>query len=387
MPNPSARAEAPAAGGAVDAAAPNAHSGQDGAVTAFTYRSETPGPAPDALSPVDDRLTADEALKRTRKGEALLYQGDFHNAKQLLTAMGRRLKRSGRPAGAREAFAAERRLRGEEQKTLGRVLVELDARYRLLLRRAPEVARACEWAWGPAPARTVTPLKTLLGVLGAEQWRLKGLEVPGLFGKLEPHYGVYSPTRHEYVGLLADVDAHGKTVFDVGTGTGLLAFVLLQHGAARAVGSDVEPAAVACANANAERLGLAERFTAVERDGFPDGQADLVVCNPPWIPEAPRTRLDRAVYDEGGAFLARFLAGLAAHLAPGGRGLLLMSNLPELLGLRPGGWLEAQLSASGLKVERRASTAPTHGRARREDDPLFEARSKEETTLYMLAPV
>jgi SAM-dependent methyltransferase len=352
----------------------------------FVYRSEGAGPAPERLSPVDDRLRADEALKRVRKGEVLLYQGDFRNAKQLLSAMGRRLGGGAKATTPKQAFLAQRRLKEEEQRTLGHLVVELDQGYRLLLRSAPEVARACEWAWGPAPARTVTPLKTLLGVLGAEQWRLKGLAVPGLTGTLEPRYGVYTPTRHEYVPLLAEVDARGKTVFDVGTGSGVLAFVLLQQGAAQATGTDVEPAAVACARANAERLGLGGRFSAVEADGFPEGKADLVVCNPPWIPHPPRTRLDRAVYDEGGAFLGRFLDGLAAHLAAGGRGLLLLSNLPELLGLREAGWLPARIREAGLEVERQASTAPTHGRARDREDPLFEARSKEVTTLYVLRP-
>jgi tRNA G37 N-methylase Trm5 len=93
--------------------------------------------------------------------------------------------------------------------------------------------------------------------------------VPGLEGKLEPHYGVYTPTRYEYLSLLGAVDPKGKSVFDLGTGTGVLSFIFLQRGAVSAIGTDVEPAAIACARANAERLGLAERFTALETDGFP----------------------------------------------------------------------------------------------------------------------
>lgn len=33
-------------------------------------------------------------------------------------------------------------------------------------------------------------------------------------------------------------------------------------------------------------------------DLFPDGRADLIVCNPPWIPARPISLLDHAVYDE-----------------------------------------------------------------------------------------
>src|SRR5690349_2706426 len=96
----------------------------------FRWRSESDEPTPAHLSPVDDRLSADAALKRVQRGEYLLYTGDFHNARQLLGAMGRRLSR---PAGAGsllEAFRAERRARQLEHETLSRIVVALDRDYR-----------------------------------------------------------------------------------------------------------------------------------------------------------------------------------------------------------------------------------------------------------------
>ncbi len=357
----------------------------------FRWRSESDEPAPAKLEPVDDRLTADEAMRRVGRGEHLLYGGDFRNAKQLVSAMGRRLekRRDRRPPGsALEAFRAERRARAREHVTLSRVVVALDRAYRLRLAHAPDVAEACRQVWGEADAdTTVVPLKSLLGMLGAAEWRRKGLAVPGLEGTLTPHWGVYLPTRADYVELVARVDdVRGRRVFDVGTGTGVLAFLLLQRGAASAVGTDVEPRAVACARENAERLGLASRFTALERPLFPDGVADLVVCNPPWIPEPPKNRVDRAVFDEGDAFLLGFLEGLAAHLAPGGLGLLILSDLAVLLGLRAPGWLEAHFARCGLEVRWTTAVQAKHGRAKDADDPLHAARSREVTTLYALAP-
>jgi predicted RNA methylase len=350
----------------------------------FTFRSDGADVPAGTPAEIDDRITADEALKRVRKGEWLLYRGDFHNARQLLAAMGRRLNPGPKPASLLEAWKTERRLRGEQARTLGHVLVELDEQYRLALPRAPDVVQACEWAWGKPSGRTLTPLKTLNGVLGAAQWREKGLKVPGLEGTLEPHYGVYTPTRFDYLTLLDGLDVRGKTVFDLGTGTGVLGFVLLQRGAASAIGTDVEPAAIACARANAERLGLSNRFTAEERDGFPDGRAGLVVCNPPWIPETPRSRLDRAVYDEGGRWLERFLTGLPAHLEPEGRGALILSDLAERIGLRSKGWLEERVARAGLTVEKRSETQPQHPKSRDEEDLLFEARSEERIRLFVL---
>lgn len=355
----------------------------------FTWRSESDDPAPQGLLEVDDRTTADQALRRVRQGEFLLYVGDFHNAKQLLGAMGRRLTRpaprSGEPSAA---FRSERLARAQEHRTLSHLLVRLDPAYRLLLRRAPDVAEACREAWGPARLDTIVPLKALLGVLGAAEWRRKGLVVPGLKGRLTPHYGVYSPTRTDYVTLLDHLaDVGGTTVLDVGTGTGVLSFLLLQRGAAKAVGTDCEPRAVACALDNAHRLKLTDRYHAEVGDLFPpEGRFDLIISNPPWLPETPRTRTDRAVFDDGGRFLQGLFQGARAHLAPNGRLVLLISDLAVLLGLRPANWLETLCAEHGMKVGSKFDTRPTHPRANDRSDPLHAARSRETTSLYVLQP-
>ncbi len=355
----------------------------------FRYRSESEGPAPTRLTEVGDQLTADAALRQVRAGAFLLYTGDFHNAKQLLAAMARRLPHpqvtSATPG---EQFRAERRARALEHETLSRLLVALDERYALQLTRAPDVARVCEDVWGSPEGTTVVALKTLLGMVGAAQWRTKGLTVPGLKGALTPHYGVYLPTRTDYVELLAREvkDAAGKRVLDVGTGTGVLALLLLQRGALHAVATDCDERAIACARANAKALRLADKLEVVQADLFPPGAArfDLIVSNPPWIPEPPKNRIDRAVFDDDGRFLRGLLAGAPARLTATGQLLLLLSDLAVLLGLRPAGWLEEQVRAAGLTIAWKKSTSAKHGRARDRGDPLHEARSRETTSLYGL---
>lgn len=355
-------------------------------VPPFVFQSESGEAPPAVVAQVDDRLTAEDALRRVRKGEWLWHRGTWHNARQLVAAMGRRLKRPPPASTALEAFRQERRARQLEHDTLSRIVVGLDERFRLLVQKAPDLAEACQAAWGPpAGALTLTPLKTLLGLQGAWEWHRKGLEVPLLKGRLHPAFGVYTPTRTDYVELFAHVaGVRGATVFDLGTGTGVLSFVLLQRGAARAVATDIEPRAVACARDNAARLGLSSRFVVEARPSFPEGRADLVVCNPPWVPEPPKNRFDVAVFDEGSAFVRGFLAGLADHLLPQGRGLLVISDLAVHLGLRPADWLEVAVADAGLEVSRRWSTTPSHGKARDRTDPLHEARAREVTTLYEL---
>lgn len=353
----------------------------------FVFKTESDEPAPSRITPVDDRLTASEALMKVRRGEWLEYGGDFHNAKQLVQAMARRLPEPRAKGSPLEVFRAERRARHLEHDTLSRVLVALDGEYKLQLKRAPDVATVCKQVWGaPQGPRTLVALKTLLGMMGAAQWREKKLSVRGLTGELEPHYGVFTPTRTEYLELLPNASwVQGKTVFDIGTGTGVLSLLMLQRGAAKVVATDIEPRAVVNARVNAQRLGVAAKFTAVEADLFPEGKADLVMCNPPWIPETPKNRIDRAVFDDGGQMTSRFLHGLREHLYPGGRGLLLLSDLAVLLGLRPAEWVDQQFESAGLVVESKRSTEASHPRAQEKADVLHAVRSKEVTSVYLLA--
>lgn len=66
---------------------------------------------------------------------------------------------------------------------------------------------------------------------------------------------------------------------------------------------------------------------------FPSGRADLVVCNPPWLPARPAGPIEQGVYDPDSTMLHSFLDGLSAHLRPGGEGWLILSDLAEHLGL------------------------------------------------------
>ncbi len=346
---------------------------------------------PERLGAADDRITAAAALGRVRRGEALVYAGDFRNARQLLAAMGRRFSGRSRPERDPGAlYRAEKARRRAEHELLGRVLVPVEEGFRLPLRHAPDAAAALAEALGPDPGLPgLLPLRDLLGMIGAHEWRRRGVEVPALGARVHPHYGVYAPVRGEYVDLVAGAAAEwpvrDRRALDIGTGTGVLAFVLARAGA-RVVATDLEPRAVACARENAERLGLADRVEIVQADLFPPGdlRADLVVSNPPWLPGAARTPLERAVYDPGGAFLERLVLGLPERLAEGGEAWIVISDLAELLGLRPPSHVEALAARAGLRVGDVREARPSHPRAQDPDDPLHAFRAREVTRLYRL---
>ena len=94
---------------------------------------------------------------------------------------------------------------------------------------------------------------------------------------------------------------------------------------------------------------------------------------------------DRSAYDPESRMLRGFLAALPAHLEPGGEGWLILSDLAELLGLRPRSELLSAFEAAGLQVVDRSDVRPTHPRASDETDPLHAARAAEVTSLWRLA--
>lgn len=362
----------------------------DGQAVSARWRSEAGSPPPRRVQPVDDSLSADAAYRLACEGTALLWQGDYHNARQLLQAMGRRAGRKPRKAAGSpaEAFNLHRQAQSQRARTLGMLLVPLDAAYRIPLRRAPDVRQACLEAYGPGAEPAVVSLRELLGLIGAHEWRKNGVAIPALGERIHPHYGVFSPVRGEYVDLAAraPLPAAGcPLAFDIGTGTGVLAALLARRGVARVVATDQDARALACARDNIGRLGLEAQVELLQADLFPPGRAPLVVCNPPWVPARPSSPLEHAVYDPDSRMLRGFLSGLAAHLESGGEGWLILSDLAEHLGLRPRDELLALIAAGGLQVVDRLDIRPRHPKAADPDDPLHAARAAETTSLWRLA--
>jgi SAM-dependent methyltransferase len=350
-------------------------------------------PPPKRLQPARDTLTANAAWRLASEGTALLWRSDFHNARQLLQAMGRRAERKPRKPAASpaEAFHLHRLAQGQRAHVLGSLLIPLEGDYRIPLPRAPDLREACAQAWGPPDGQpSLASLRELQGVVGAYEWRKKGLEVPALGppprNRIHPHYGVFSPLRGDYLDLVAAAPLpRVPLAFDVGTGTGVLAAILARRGVAHVVGTDLDPRALACARDNMDRLGLSGQVELVQADLFPSGRAPLVVCNPPWLPARPSSPLERAIYDEDHRMLRGFLHGLARHLTPEGEGWLVLSDLAEHLGLRTREELMALFASGGLRVVGRDDVKPRHPKAADALDPLHAARAREIVSLWRLA--
>lgn len=400
------------------------------------WHSERGLAAPGQAIAADDTMGADAALWLMKKGTAIVWLGDFHNARLLLDAVARRIdappKTSKKPAKATVDqaktssstaldFYRYRQKRALRARLLGLLLVRVerptaDGRYSLALRRSPDIHAACSEAWDSAaavqesgwvkisyPIVRAVPLRELLGITSSHEWRKKGLDIAALGSapegnRIYPHYGVFSPVRGEYLTLVADAATWTSSTsgtgsafvqppacaFDIGTGTGVLAALLARRGVQKIVASDQSLRALDCARANIQQLGLQSKVDVVKADLFPAGRADLLVCNPPWLPAKAATSLDRAVYDEGSRMLLGFLAGVSSHLNPGGQAWLIVSDLAELLGLRSRQMLLDAIDKAGLEVAGKTDIRPAHPKMLEVTDPLHAARQQELTSLWRL---
>ncbi|MFT5645268.1 MAG: polypeptide subunit release factor methylase [Janthinobacterium sp.] len=394
---------------------PLIHWSEDGVERSARWRSESAMPPPKRVVIADDRTNADTAYRLACEGTALLWRGDFQNARQLLQALarradqksdksGKRAKKSapaavaGAAAGAAgsdaaatalSAFHLHRQAQSQRARTLAMLLLPFDADYTIALRRAPDVQLACNQAYGRSTEPFVASLRELLGLIGAHEWRRTGVELAELEQRIHPHYGVFAPIRSEYVALVANAPLPPRTnlAFDIGTGTGVLAAVLAGRGITRIIATDTDPRALSCARENLTRLSLADQVDVIQANLFPPQpqRAPLIVCNPPWLPARPSSPIEHAVYDPDSAMLRGFLAGLAEHLETGGEGWLILSDLAEHLGLRSREQLLEWIAQGSLKVIARSDVKPTHPRALDVNDVLHAARAAEVTSLWRLA--
>ena len=142
---------------------------------------------------------------------------------------------------------------------------------------------------------------------------------------------VYQPAEDTYLLLrVALAEARpGTLALEIGCGSG---FISKELGAkvARLIATDVNPHAVRAARARGIEVIRADLFRGIK------GKFDLILFNPPYLPTQPKERtgqwIDYALDggESGRQTVDRFIEGLAWHLRPGGRALLLISSLTGL---------------------------------------------------------
>lgn len=125
--------------------------------------------------------------------------------------------------------------------------------------------------------------------------------------------GVFGDGSHETTKLMLDAlraaDPEGKTVLDIGTGTGILAISAKMQGAAEVIAVDTDRSAIDTARENFRRLGV-EIFSRMNiLNEFLNVRAAITLANLP--PHEVRALLDQAgeTMTEDGVLIVSFPAG------------------------------------------------------------------------------
>jgi len=145
---------------------------------------------------------------------------------------------------------------------------------------------------------------------------------------------VYKPAEDTFL-LLDNLKVRsGETVLEVGCGNGIVSLTAAQH-ANRVVATDINPSAVEAVKRNAKlnrlegkveaRVGLLFKPVAGER-------FDLIIFNPPYLPQEPKEKIGRLELAWSGGPTGRevsnmFIENVRTVLKEGGRVLLIQSSV------------------------------------------------------------
>ncbi|NOR55141.1 MAG: methyltransferase [Sulfurovum sp.] len=176
------------------------------------------------------------------------------------------------------------------------------------------------------------------GMNSSWQWYKKGLEVKTLDLMIHPYYGTYFPTRFDHLKLfdkwLKKYDGAKSNAIDIGVGSGVLSFQLIQNGFENIFAADTNKNAIIGVAEENKRLGFEDKITLNHGDLFEncDVKADLIVFNPPWLQAKHDLEegIDKAMYYEEDLF-PRFFEQALEHLAPEGKVVLIFSNLAQVV--------------------------------------------------------
>ena len=158
-------------------------------------------------------------------------------------------------------------------------------------------------------------------------------EFMGLTFSVNPHVLVPRQDTETLVEQAEKQLSPGKRVLDLCTGSGCILISLLARvPGVSGLGTDISEEALATAESNADRLGVADRAQWARGDLFApvEGRFDVIVSNPPYIPREdidglmpevadfePRGALDGG--DDGLDFYRRITSEASEYLEAGGR--------------------------------------------------------------------
>ena len=296
--------------------------------------------------PFRKRMDVQDAVNDLIEGHRVLITDFYSSGLLVLEALTRYVKTH----YADDTYQGQRDRRGAFRQLSNRLMLQVKEG-RLMVRKAPAIG----WIGilYPDTVKFLLPFVQVQGLNSAWQWYQKGVSIPVLQDRIFPFYGTYFPTRFEHLHLLDDwLKANrGDKVssIDVGVGSGVVTYQLLNHGFEKVYATDSNPNAITGMKEALGRRNITAKVELFWGDLFAgcDLKSDLIVFNPPWLPLANANEgIDRAMYYDQD-LLPRFFAEAEKHLKPGGRLVLLFSNLAQVSDLTNTNPIEEELENGG----------------------------------------
>lgn len=273
-----------------------------------------------------------EILTLLLKGEQVLVEDRYQTGLDLLASLKKQVIGRSKELN----FEQEREKRHIFREASNRLLIPVE-KHRIALKNAPDIGWLAEFY----PDRNLffLPLPQIQGLNSSWQWYVRGVHFPTLDFEVHPYYGVYFPTRFEHLILfdkwLKNNRLNKSSAMDIGTGCGVLSFMLLNRGFDHVLATDIHPNALISVHENAVKHHLAGRISLLQADLF-DGctdQQDLIVFNPPWIPASNNEftgGINDAVYYSNSSLFTRFFEHSVNFLKPDGVLVFIFSNFAEI---------------------------------------------------------
>ena len=276
---------------------------------------------------MDTEATVNEMIA----GKYVLVEEFYSNGLQVLAELKRKLLLT----HTDKSFQGQRAYRDAFREASHRLLLKVENN-KLIVKKAPQIG----WLTllYPEVSDFYISFPEVQGMNSSWQWYEKGIEVKTLNLMLHPYYGTYFPTRFDHLKLfdkwLKKYEGSKESAIEIGVGSGVLSFQLIQNGFQNIYASDSNKNAIIGVAEENKRLGYEEKITLNHGDLFDncDVKADLIVFNPPWL-RAKHTLeegIDKAMYYEEDLF-PRFFEQAKEHLAPEGKIVLIFSNLAQVV--------------------------------------------------------
>jgi len=277
------------------------------------------------------KMDAKETVEEMIAGKYILVEEYYSNGLELLAELKKNLLRKYKD----KSFQGKRDYRSAFRESSHRLLLKVKDN-KLIVKKSPNIG----WLelLYPEVSEFYISFPEVQGMNSSWQWYNKGIEVKTLDIILHPYYGTYFPTRFDHLKLfdkwLKKYDGPKEKVIEIGVGSGILSFQLIQNGFDNIFATDTNKNAIIGVAQESKRLGYEDKITLNHGDLFENChiKADLIVFNPPWLLAKHKLEegFDKAIYYEEELF-SRFFEQALQHLTPTGKIVLIFSNLAQVV--------------------------------------------------------